>query len=60
MRANEIVALSRFRGSPFVVKLVGFTELSQRQIFLAYEFCAGGALDATLLGDKRAKELTYK
>ena len=60
MRSNEIVALSRFRGSPFIVKLIGFTEPSNKQICLAYEHCAGGALDKILLDDDRARELTYK
>ena len=59
MRTNEITALTLFR-SPFIVKLAGFTHPGERQICLAYEYCAGGALDKALLDDSKAGELTWK
>ena len=59
MRESEIMALTKFR-SPLIVKLVGFTALDARQICLAYEYCAGGALDKALSDGTKAGELTYK
>ena len=58
MQLNEIAALTKFR-NPFIVKLVGFTEPGERRICLAYEYCAGGALDQALLDDAKAAELTF-
>jgi len=62
MQANEIVTLSRFRRCPHVVRLLGFTDPSaeNRLLCLAYEYCAGGALDRALGDDLKAWELTYR
>ena len=59
MHENEIVSLKKFRGSPFVVRLVGFTKPSGT-ICLAYEYCEEGSLDKALLDDGRARKLTWK
>lgn len=59
MWSNEIVALTKFR-SPLIVKLAGFTPPQARDVCLAYEYCAGGALDKALVDDGKASELTYK
>jgi serine/threonine protein kinase len=60
MFESEIVALSKFRGCPYVVRLIGFTAPTEEVMCLAYEYCAGGALDAALLDDDKASELTCR